>query len=173
MRKRLLGAVGVLLVSAGFAFAEPVPTEAPADDPYQPTQAASAYPAFMWANADYLLWRIKGGRQLPPLVTTGPAAANNPAVLTDPATVVIYPHDSVDYDGFSGGRITAGFWFNSCESLGFEASGFLTESAQTHSKSGRTAAEIQYSAHRSLTRRAARKTSVSHRFRADSPAASP
>jgi Putative beta barrel porin-7 (BBP7) len=127
MRKRLFGAVGVLLVSAGFAFAPPVLTEAPADDRYQPTQDASAYPAFMWTSADYLLWRIKGGRQLPPIVTTGPTTADNPAVLTDPTTVVIYPHDSVDYDAFSGGRLAAGFWFNSCESLGLEISGFLTE----------------------------------------------
>ena len=52
---------------------------------------------------------------------------SNPAVLTDPTTVVVFPHDSVDYDAFSGGRVTTGFWFNSCESLGVEASGFLTE----------------------------------------------
>ncbi len=150
MRHSLFATVGALLASAGIAFAQPVPpgppilpspvpvewkptsqpdsTEAPpADGSYQPTQEASAYPTFMWAGAEYLLWRIKGGRQLPPLVTTGPTSADNPAVLTDPMTLVVYPHDSVDYDAFSGGRATAGFWFNSCETLGFEASGFLTE----------------------------------------------
>src|ERR1019366_10083944 len=100
MRQELLGAFGVLLASAGLAFAQPspldptlppplVPAAARNSDRYQPTQEASAYPVFMWVNTDYLLWSIKGGRPLPPLVTTGPTTAAMPAVLTDPTTVVL------------------------------------------------------------------------------------
>ena len=99
----------------------------PDGDAFRPTRTASAFPFFAWGRAEYLLWAIKKGRQPPPLIATGPSTADNPAALTDPTTAVIYPNSDIEYGNFSGGRLSSGFWFNSCETLGFEVSGFLFE----------------------------------------------
>jgi hypothetical protein len=152
MRHGQFGAVLLLLTGAGLAAAQqPAPPAAaagtsavppaqpgPSDgeaapgpfadpDGYRPTQAASAYPYFTWASAEYLLWRFKNGPKPPPLVTTGPADAANPAVLGAQGTVVLFPRDQTEYGGFAGGRWEAGFWCDACETLGVEVSGFLTE----------------------------------------------
>jgi len=105
----------------------PGPVAPPDGDAFRPTQAASAYPYFMWASGEYLLWRFKNGPKLPPLVTTGPADADNPAALGAPGTVVLFPQEETEYGGFAGGRWSAGFWCDACETLGFEVSGFVTE----------------------------------------------
>jgi hypothetical protein len=103
----------------------------PADDLFRPTQATSAYPTFAWVDAEYLLWAFKNGRQPPPLATTGPVTANNPAVLTDPQTVVLFPTGGVHYDALSGGRWAVGAWFNACQSFGAEMTGLYLEKQAT------------------------------------------
>ena len=103
----------------------------PADDFFRPTQAASAYPNFAWVDAEYLLWAFKNGRQPPPLVTTGPATADNPAALTDPQTVVLFPTQGIDYEAVSGGRWAVGTWFNACQSLGGEVTGLYLQKQRT------------------------------------------
>ena len=97
----------------------------PADDGFRPTQTASAYPYYAWARSEFLLWTIKKGSQPPPLVTTGPSTAANPAVLTDPSTVVLFPTGPVDYHAFEGGRWAVGTWFDPCEECGAEVTGLL------------------------------------------------
>ena len=87
----------------------------PTDDEFRPTQAASAYPFYAWGRSEFLLWTIKKGSQAPPLITTGPSTADNPAVLTDPTTVVLFPTGAVDYHAFEGGRWAVGTWFDPCE----------------------------------------------------------
>ena len=97
----------------------------PADDVFRPTQTASAFPFYAWARTEFLLWTIKKGSQPPPLLTTGPATADNPAALTDPTTTVLFPTGKVDYHAFEGGRWAVGTWFDPCESCGAEVTGLL------------------------------------------------
>ena len=145
MRNGLFGAIAALLAGAGMAAAQPLPSgpspalpggagsvvsdmldgPPPADDVFRPTQTASAYPYYAWARSEFLLWTIKKGSQPPPLLTTGPSTANNPAVLTDPTTIVLFPTGQVDYHAFEGGRWGVGTWFDPCEGCGAEVTGLL------------------------------------------------
>src|SRR5262249_51793882 len=75
----------------------------------------------LYGSAEYLLWWIKGDRT-PPLLTTGPAATFG--VLGQPGTQVLFG-GPLDYDTFSGGRFTAGYWFNDPQTLGVEGSFFF------------------------------------------------
>src|SRR5262249_5118431 len=74
-----------------------------------------------YASAEYLLWWIKDGFT-PPLVTTGPSATFG--VLGQAGTQVLFGN-SIDYGTFSGGRFTAGYWFNDPQTLGIEGSFFF------------------------------------------------
>jgi hypothetical protein len=73
-----------------------------------------------------LAWWIKKGPLAVPLVTTGSASDAVPGALGQPNTAVISP-GGIDYDGFNGGRWSAGFWLSCDQIIGFDASGFLLE----------------------------------------------
>jgi hypothetical protein len=75
-----------------------------------------------WAQADYLMWWTRNSH-LPPLVTTGSPADSNPGALGQPGTSVLFG-GSVNSEPYSGGRFSAGLWFNSDHSLGIEG-GYL------------------------------------------------
>ena len=101
------------------------PDAPPAEDEFRPTQTTSAFPYYAWGRSEFLLWTIKKGSASPPLITTGPADAANPAALTDPTTTVLFPTGSVDYHAFEGGRWAVGTWFDPCETCGAEITGLL------------------------------------------------
>ncbi|UGX94641.1 BBP7 family outer membrane beta-barrel protein [Bradyrhizobium barranii subsp. barranii] len=85
-----------------------------------------------WAEADYLAWSVTGDK-LPALVTT--SAVGTPlgvvGVLGQPTTTVLFGNSSVNNDWRSGGRITAGYWFDPQRSRGIEASFFGLENLST------------------------------------------
>jgi hypothetical protein len=85
-----------------------------------------------WAEADYLAWSVTGDK-LPALVTTSPVGTplGVAGVLGAPATTVLFGNSSVNNDWRSGGRITAGYWFDPQRSRGIEASFFGLENLST------------------------------------------
>src|SRR5581483_10623798 len=74
-----------------------------------------------WVSGEYLLWWVKGGN-LPALVTTSPVGTPRAAagVLGVPGTVVLFGADATSEEERSGGRFTAGFWFDPEQTLGLE-----------------------------------------------------
>ncbi|WP_426409592.1 BBP7 family outer membrane beta-barrel protein [Bradyrhizobium ganzhouense] len=85
-----------------------------------------------WAEADYLAWSVTGDK-LPALVTTSPVGTplGVAGVLGQPTTTVLFGNSSVNEDWRSGGRITAGYWFDPQRRSGVEASFFGLENAST------------------------------------------
>jgi len=83
-------------------------------------------PPTFFFSADYLLWWIHRG-PLPeqPLVTTGPQNSQNAGIVGQPGTQTLFGGpNGLDWHGFSGARITAGFNLISDGSWAFEAAGF-------------------------------------------------
>ncbi|MCG2641180.1 BBP7 family outer membrane beta-barrel protein [Bradyrhizobium sp. GCM10023182] len=119
-------AVGVAfaaIVLGSGAFAADLPLKAP-------PKAVDFNP--FWAEADYLAWSVTGDK-LPALVTTAPVGTplGTAGVLGQPTTTVLFGNSSVNNDWRSGGRITAGYWFDPQRRSGVEASFFGLENAST------------------------------------------
>jgi hypothetical protein len=68
----------------------------------------------IYADAQYLLWWLRGGNAVPPLVGRLPVGLANlsPADLPPSAIVPAFGGDRFDFRGFSGGRFTAGVWLD-------------------------------------------------------------
>jgi hypothetical protein len=77
-----------------------------------------------YISGDYLLWWIKGSNT-PPLVTRGSAGDPVPGALGLPGTTVLFGGGSVENNPFSGGRLSAGYWFGDQHLLGFDFGGFF------------------------------------------------
>jgi hypothetical protein len=73
-----------------------------------------------------LLWWTRG-KHLPPLVTTGAPDDEFPGALGQPGTIVLLGDKTVDDQIRSGFQFTAGYWFESDQVLGLEASVFYLE----------------------------------------------
>jgi hypothetical protein len=73
----------------------------------------------IWLRAEYLLWWVEDGN-VPPLVTTSPQAALG--VLGEPGTRVLFggSDGGFDYGTRSGGRFSALFWLDPCQTCGVE-----------------------------------------------------
>jgi hypothetical protein len=86
----------------------------------------------IWAEADYLLWWMKGA-SLPPLLTTSPPGTPRAeaGVLGAPGTVVLFGGSGVNDELRSGGRLTLGCWLDDCQRFGIEGDYFLLESKAT------------------------------------------
>ncbi len=80
-----------------------------------------------WASAEYLLWWIKPQDSPLPLVTTGSEGDPVPGGIGQPNTVIIFGADNLNYNAFSGLRLTAGYWLNNSSTFGIEASYFTLE----------------------------------------------
>src|ERR1700722_4071730 len=81
-----------------------------------------------WGSAEYLLWWTKSAPLPVPIVTTGSAAVGFPTLNTagaigSPGTRVLLGGSNLNYDAFSGMRISLGTWLNPEETCGVEASG--------------------------------------------------
>jgi len=96
----------------------------PAVDCYQADDRCA--PRF-WASAEYLLWWIKPQDSPLPLATTGSTGDLNPGAIGQPNTVIIFGADNLNYNAFSGLRLSAGYWLNNSSTFGIEASYFLLE----------------------------------------------
>ncbi|MBV9122494.1 MAG: BBP7 family outer membrane beta-barrel protein [Planctomycetes bacterium] len=91
----------------------------------------------LWGDAEYLLWWMKGA-SLPPLVTTSPAgtARAQAGVLTTAGTQVLFGGSPVNDGVRSGGRFTAGYWFDADHTLGVEGSFLILETEGTSFAAG-------------------------------------
>jgi hypothetical protein len=101
-----------------------------ADLPLKARPPVEASP--FWAEMDYLAWSVKGDR-LPPLVTTSPAGTPllQAGVLGPSTTTVLFGDSSVNGGWRSGGRLSAGYWFDPQHKSGLEAGVFGLEQAST------------------------------------------
>jgi hypothetical protein len=97
----------------------------------------------VWADAEYLLWWVKG-EKLPPLVTTSPAGTpqGEAGVIGSPGTGVLFGNSTVNDDGRSGGQFSLGFWFNDCATCGLEFDFFQTEGKEAGFNAASTGAPI-------------------------------
>jgi hypothetical protein len=78
-----------------------------------------------WLRAEYLLWWIKNG-QVPTLVTASPGNTPRPlaGVPGQDGTMQLFGGD-LNYNAFSGGRLTAGFALPGFDNLGLESTYFF------------------------------------------------
>src|SRR5262245_5302896 len=74
-----------------------------------------------WVRGEYLLWWIKDTR-VPPLVTASPPGSAG--ILGNPGPVVLFGGAPIDNEERSGGRFSAGFWFDCEQTIGIEG-GYL------------------------------------------------
>jgi hypothetical protein len=81
-----------------------------------------------YVRGEYLLWGTRG-MNLPALVTTSPDGTdqNDAGVLGVDGTEILFGGDTVNSNVRSGGRITIGWWFDSCRRLGIEGDYFGLE----------------------------------------------
>jgi hypothetical protein len=80
-----------------------------------------------YVSAEYLLWWLKKPTLSEPLLTTALPGSGGTGVLGNPNTVVLLDRGTLDYNPQSGGRVTAGIWFDCSHVLALEGSGFLFE----------------------------------------------
>ena len=74
-----------------------------------------------WASAEYLLWSISRVGT-PPLLTTSPQSSQG--ILGGPGTTTLFG-GTVPFPYFSGGRFSAGYWFDDERTYGIESSFFF------------------------------------------------
>ncbi len=74
-----------------------------------------------WGNAEYLHWWVRGGNA-PPLVTTSPDNTAQASAGVLPTATVLFGGERLNEAGRSGGRFTAGYWFDPCRTLALESS---------------------------------------------------
>lgn len=86
----------------------------------------------LWFDFEYLLW-ASSAQGLPPLITASPAGtpAADIGVLGRPGTRLLFGGDDATGPMRSGGRITAGYWFDPTQERGFAAGWFGLTSAST------------------------------------------
>ena len=82
-------------------------------------------PGKWWVRAEYLAWATSG-MYVPPLVTTGPDA-DNPGILGEPGTEILYGDETINGGVRSGGRISFGRWLDSCQTWGLGGEYFALE----------------------------------------------
>jgi hypothetical protein len=131
MRTLTVGAiVGLLAVTASALGQDPPTTSNVIGDALAPQTGDSG--GRMWATGEYLMWWLRGDR-LPPLVTSSPSGTPQSAagVLGGASTQVLFGNSSVNGDGRSGGRLTAGYWIDCEQTWGIEASFFMLEGLGT------------------------------------------
>lgn len=81
-----------------------------------------------WIGAEYLRWRLDGGKDVPPLVTDGPATEplDDVGRLDNPTTEILYGDDTFN-DGWRGGyRIYGGLWLDRCQCMAIAGDYFDT-----------------------------------------------
>lgn len=83
------------------------------------------HPGKYWVRADILGWWTKG-MDIPPLVTAG-VDQNQPGVIGEPGTEILYGNESILDRARVGGRITAGMWLDDCQTWGIQADYFALQ----------------------------------------------
>lgn len=75
-----------------------------------------------YVSGEYLFWGIRH-MSTPPLVTAGTTASQG--ILPAAGTTILFGGSGLDQEPESGGRVTAGWWLDPCQTWGIEASGFV------------------------------------------------
>jgi hypothetical protein len=83
-----------------------------------------------WVRAEYLQWATNG-MYIPPLATTGPDA-NNPGILGESGTVILFGDQRINDGIRSGGRISFGRWLDQDQSWGISGEYFGLEDESTN-----------------------------------------
>jgi Putative beta barrel porin-7 (BBP7) len=132
MGKARLGIAAVCGVALLAATPLALRTAAAADLPIKAPPKIPDSGSLFWAEVDYLAWSVKGDRP-PPLVTTSPAGTPllQAGVIGAPATTVLFGDSSVNGGWRSGGRLQAGYWFDSTRKRGIEVSFFDLQNTST------------------------------------------
>ena len=138
-----LGALTAMTIGAPIARAQALsPAPTPAPDAAPPTVRLSDR---IYGGVDYLYWWVKNAPLSVPLISTGPVA-NHEGFLVNANTAILYGaplapatggNNSQSYPGFSGARLTAGYWLDDAHRTALEASAFkLQRQTTTYSASG-------------------------------------
>jgi hypothetical protein len=125
---------GLLLVGQSCWSQEPgvqvepsiLPTSVTTEGPVMWSPAASPVPR-LWGSVDYLLWWTSKGPLAFPLVTTGDPSDPLPGVVGQPGTRPLFGGQGLNFNGFSGMRVTLGGWLDDEQLFGLEASAFFLE----------------------------------------------
>jgi len=72
-----------------------------------------------WFGADYTMAFLRPVR-LPPLASTGPLTARIPGVIGEPGTQVLFGGDALDFNMFSGFRLTGGVYLDDSDCCSLE-----------------------------------------------------
>jgi hypothetical protein len=136
-RKLFSALVGILVAVSQVRAQAPLPVIEAAPPSEPPAEAWSVDGTFgngrVWAEADFLLWWMRGD-SLPPLVTTSPAGTpiSQAGVLGGTGTTVLFGDSTVNGDLRAGGRIAVGCWCDKACTLGIEADFFMLENKAAH-----------------------------------------
>ena len=87
-------------------------------------------PGMWWVRAEYLAWATKG-MYIPALVTTGPNA-QNPGILGEPGTEILFGDQTINNEIRSGGRISFGNWLDCSQTWGVGGEYFALEDERTN-----------------------------------------
>lgn len=83
----------------------------------------------IWGEVEYLLWWTSDS-DLPPLLTTGNPLDPVPGAIGQPGTRILYGGDGVDFNNFSGLRLSLGGWVDEKATFGLEGSYLILERKQ-------------------------------------------
>lgn len=92
-------------------------------------------PRGFWGRMEYLYWFVRG-EDTPPLVTTSLPGTPQAAAGVLPGANVLFGGQPINGQGRSGTRLTLGYWFDPCETIGVESTTFLLQQAHASFNSG-------------------------------------
>ena len=128
-----LGGLSLLPIAAPSAgWSQPY---APAPTPAPAVRVASPPSQRFYGGVEYLYWSVKDAPLSVPLISTGPVS-NKEGFLINSSSTILYGapfspasggKDRQAFPGFSGSRLTLGYWLDDLHSTAVEASGFLLE----------------------------------------------
>ncbi len=105
--------------------------------PAYPMARDEAAVSRFYGGAEYLFWWAKGAPLAAPLVSTGPIDTTHHGFLINSDATILYGapfapavggNDTQNFPGFSGSRLTFGYWLDSAGRLAVEASAFALQS---------------------------------------------
>ena len=130
----MLASLGVLLTFAKLAFPQEIAPPPTTASTVEAVWDGPAPASRIWGGAEYLLWWTRKSPEPVPLVTRSsddPVIIGKSGTLTSPTSTVVLGGQSIDSQSRDGARFTAGFWLDSCATVGVEASYFFLASTTT------------------------------------------
>lgn len=138
---RVLGVASALAMAVGLIGAQAQTSPARQEQNSANTVAAPPKVSIsrLYGGVEYLHWWVKDAPLSVPLISTGPEA-NKEGFLINSNTTILYGapfspavggNDKQSFPGFSGTRLTVGYWLDDEQSYAVEARGFLLQSRTT------------------------------------------